>query len=156
MPYQCLQKCGDILVAASGSCIDSLSLDDNGSILSCWKCPTTNESKKTEAISQNACSKLIIQTSGTSSEDVVSGSSPPAKRRKLSGAEDVGDNSTDQSGKKNINNRSSAVGSGLDAPAIVALNATKDGQHVVAVTGDKSIRVFQRDGAGNLRQISQR
>jgi len=44
-----------------------------------------------------------------------------------------------------------------EAPAVIALASTRRGDHVIVVTGeDKSIRVFEHDGRGQLRQISQR
>lgn len=99
---------------------------------------------------------------------------PPAKKRKLS-SENIeaknGETSAStpntkqeqQDGKKKKqkqNNRSEAVASGLQAPAVIALAATKDGKHVIAVTGeDKSIRVFEsieEGGSHKLQQLSQR
>ena len=89
-------------------------------------------------------------------------SSPPAKRRKLSAARDLQEPS-EKNGteKKKVNNRSDAVASGLQAPAIIALAVTTRGKHVIAVTGeDKSIRVFENvfepDGKHQLRYVSQR
>jgi hypothetical protein len=41
-PYQCLQMCGSVLLAATSSRVDSFSIDD-GSRLSSWTCPTSLE-----------------------------------------------------------------------------------------------------------------
>jgi tRNA (guanine-N(7)-)-methyltransferase subunit TRM82 len=89
-------------------------------------------------------------------ENVIDEGLPPVKRRKLSGAEDQ-----EKNGRKKANNRSDAVTSGLESPAVISLAVTKEGRHVVAVTGeDKSIRVFEsifaKDGKHQLRHLSRR
>ena len=147
MPYQCLQKCGNILIAARGSSIYSFNLEDR-SLLSSWKCPTAFQDLK------------INETTKPPSTDVVIESSPsPAKKRKLSATEDS-QKSVESPGTKKTNNRADAVASGLEAPAVIALAVTGD-KHVVAVTGeDKTIRVFENvfkeDGKQYLKHISQR
>ena len=142
MPYQRLQRSGNILIAARGSSIDSFSLED-GSLLSTW---TNTPPAKSEP--------PIPKTEPTTA------STPPAKRRKISPGEEedekVEEKTEDipkpQNGsappgkkdKKKQNNRSDAVASGLESPAIIALSVTKDGKYVIAVTAeDKSIRVFE-------------
>jgi tRNA (guanine-N(7)-)-methyltransferase subunit TRM82 len=158
-PYQCLQKCGSILIGARGSSIDSFSLHD-GSLLSTWKCPPTHGSINGTG---KATAKTTKQNSEASSVDtVLEKSSHPTKRRKLSAGDDEAKINAKE-GEKKVNNRLDAVASGLRAPAVTALAATKDGRHVIAVTGeDKSIRVFEnafeRNGAPKqqLRQLSQR
>lgn len=152
MPYHCLQQCGDILVAARGSSIDLFSLQD-GSLLSTWDCPNSE-----------GCDRPDRRDSVEQSEDIkLATSPPPAKRRRLS--EDKGNVHAEEqeNGKRRPNHRSKAVFSGLLAPAVIALGATKKGRHVIAVTGeDKSIRVFEvvseSNGSGKqeLRQLSQR
>ena len=150
MPYQCLQRCGEFLIAARGSSIDSFSLEDH-TLLSTW--PKASHSAEN--------SKKKAKASYEESVDIVLGSTePPAKRRKLTIAEET-PKRDGQNGKKKQNNRSDAVSSGLQAPAIVTLAATGNGKHVIAVTGeDKSIRVFANvhdaDGKHTLQQISQR
>jgi tRNA (guanine-N(7)-)-methyltransferase subunit TRM82 len=155
MPYQCLKQCGTILIAARGSSIDSFSLDDH-SLLSTWKCSSSQQPN----ISPETSKKLTPQNSESSVDIVLSSADPPAKRRKLSNAGDS-QKPNEKNGKKKANNRSDAVSSGLQAPAVIALAATKGGEHVIAVTGeDKSIRVFENifeaDGKHKLRHISQR
>ncbi|KAK0118877.1 tRNA (guanine-N(7)-)-methyltransferase non-catalytic subunit trm82 [Cadophora gregata f. sp. sojae] len=175
MPYQCMETCGNILVAARGSSIDSFSLE-NGSLLSTWTCPASSDTTQTEKASASE-----IQKKAASLEPVVptgevdaGEDGPPAKKRKLSSGiieetnEDDSSLTPDtkqeqQDGKKKKpkhNNRSEAIASGLQAPAVIALAATKDGKHVIAVTGeDKSIRVFEsleEGGSQRLQQLSQR
>jgi tRNA (guanine-N(7)-)-methyltransferase subunit TRM82 len=163
MPYRCLERCGKVLIAARGSSIDLFNLDD-GSLLSTWKCPSAQKPKRTE---QGTTSPLVEQVSNhletPKSEDIVlHSSSPLAKKRKLSAAgEDAARNSSKRQGKKEANDRSDAVVSGLEAPALIALAVTRNGQHVVAVTAEeKSIRVFENviegDGKQCLKQLSQR
>lgn len=173
MPYQCMVKCGNILVAARGSSIDSFNIH-NGSLLSTWNCPASQEGKEQsapkEAPKKADSSSLIPSTGEASVED----SAPPAKKRKLSNEPEAEEEEQstpkdqepevkdgkkkDKKPKQNI--RSVAVNSGLQAPAVIALAATKDGRHVIAVTGeDKSIRVFEsveENGTQRLQQISQR
>jgi tRNA (guanine-N(7)-)-methyltransferase subunit TRM82 len=106
--------------------------------------------------------KLITQNSEVPVDAVRDPSSPPVKRRKLSAARDPQEpNEKNGNGKKKVNNRSDAVASGLQAPAIIALAVTTRSKHVIAVTGeDKSIRVFESvfesDGKHQLRHVSQR
>jgi tRNA (guanine-N(7)-)-methyltransferase subunit TRM82 len=43
------------------------------------------------------------------------------------------------------------------APSFTALKSTRDGSHMIAFTGDdKSIHVFNHDGKGELKHLSQR
>jgi tRNA (guanine-N(7)-)-methyltransferase subunit TRM82 len=161
MPYQCLAKCGKVLIAARGSSIDSFNLED-GSLLSTWKCLATQKSKTSEQVVSNRLVETPELTA--SSEDVVlHSSSPPAKRRKLfATGEDATPNSSEKQGKKkDAAAAAAAVVGGLEAaPAVIALTVTANGQHVIAVTEDKSIRVFENliegNGKQSLKQLSQR
>lgn len=164
--------CGNVLVAARGSSIDSFNVE-TGSLLSTWTCPASQEAKKeippTVATPKEETPSPATPAEGESAE--VDG--PPAKKRKLSSEnveakkEDTSKSKTNpeqQDGKKQKrqkqNNRSEAVTSGLQAPAVIALAATQDGRHVIAVTGeDKSIRVFEsisENGSHRLNHLSQR
>ncbi len=140
--------------------------------MSTWSCPASQEGKEKEAPKE--VHKEATSLSSPVGEANVENSTPPAKKRKLSSEPEVKErgNSTPKDpepetkvGKKKEkqpkqNNRSIAVNSGLQAPAVIALAATKDGRHVIAVTGeDKSIRVFENveeNGAQRIQQISQR
>lgn len=110
---------------------------------------------------QSAAPKAPLPAAELSSVDMGEVCTPPAKKRKLSNetTEDVKPNVKDNSRKKQ-NVRSSAVASGLEAPAVILLAVTKGKGHVIAVTGeDKCIRVFENaveDGTNRLLQISQR
>lgn len=161
MPYQCIKRCGKVLVAARGSSIDTFN-PENGYLLSTWNAFPTQDPNL--ALSEKAPNHLETQKS-ESSADTVTENSPPAKRRKLSAGEEDSPAAEpnqkngmkkDGKGSKKGNRRSDAVASGLETPAVILLEATRDGRHVIAVTGeDKSIRVFQQD-EGYLKQLSQR
>jgi len=158
IPYQCLKTCGDFLVAAKGSSIGSFNLKD-GSLHSTWKCLATEGSKGTS--NGEDAHALAPETSDSSSVNIArKESSPPAKRRRLSDAEqDEAKDTRPSTGKKKVNNRAPGV-STAGAPSIIALAVTRDAKHVIAVTGeDKSIRVLEWDdvekGVG-LREISKR
>ncbi|KUJ22247.1 uncharacterized protein LY89DRAFT_714084 [Mollisia scopiformis] len=163
MPYQCMTRCGDILVAARGSSIDLFKLQD-GSLLSTWNC--SNHDNQNGKVSDGGGADLTTmlvttQTSESSSVEIaLDAASPPAKKRKLSHSEQSPNQTEPKNGKKKQNNRSAAVASGLEAPAVTVLASTTDRKHVVAVTGeDKSIRVFEivtTDGVHILKQLSQR
>jgi tRNA (guanine-N(7)-)-methyltransferase subunit TRM82 len=156
MPYQCIVQCGNLLIGARGSSIDSFR---DGSLLSTWKCPHTQAAGNTKP-SPEVTTKVATQISEASSVEVTTDSAPPAKKRKLSTSEPVEAKPVSKERKEKQNNRSDAVLSGLEAPAVIALAVTTDSHHVIAVTGeDKSIRVFenvQGDGVHRLKQLSQR
>ena len=154
MPYQCLKKCGDLLIAARGSSIDSFSLE-NRSLVSTWKCPSTQEAQANAPVQEEE----VVASLSAAVDVATEQSTPPAKRRKLSVSEEPEKSS--QKNGKGKNHRSDALSTGLEAPAVIALTATKGGQHVIAVTGeDKSIRVFEnllkQDSKHELKQLSQR
>ncbi|QSZ29918.1 hypothetical protein DSL72_004436 [Monilinia vaccinii-corymbosi] len=166
-PYQCLKQCGNYLVAARGSSIDTFDIKD-GSYLSTWKSPvpapvpvpepesmsvskTTGEDTQTKSQEQNP---------EPSTPDVtLEPSSPPAKRRKLSIGEGAEEKTVVvQQVKKKAKNNSSAKT--IEPSPITVLTITRDLKHVIAVTGeDKTIRVLKWEdttsGKG-LKQISDR
>ncbi|KAI9642198.1 tRNA (guanine-N(7)-)-methyltransferase non-catalytic subunit trm82 [Ciborinia camelliae] len=157
-PYQCLKQCGNYLVAARGSSIDTFDIKD-GSYLSTWKSPvpeSTNGSKKT---GEETHVKNEEQDSGTANPDIkLESSTPPAKRRKLSVGEETEDKTVvvQQPKKKAKNNPSPKA---LEPSPITALTITRDLQHVITVTGeDKTIRVLAwEDTVGKcLKQLSDR
>jgi tRNA (guanine-N(7)-)-methyltransferase subunit TRM82 len=162
VPYQCLQRSDNILIAAAGSRIDLFSLED-GSLLSTWKCPPLQGSQHgTPAVREaTPTPKVVPHRSDSSCVDVtVDRSSPPAKKRKLSNSRIDEPTSNSCQEKKKKQPRSDAVASGLDAPAVILLAVTKAANHVIAVTGqDKCIRVFENvieGGVHRLKQISAR
>jgi tRNA (guanine-N(7)-)-methyltransferase subunit TRM82 len=143
--YQCLQTCGDVLIAASGSRLDSFSTKD-GSLLSSW---TAEHGQNGSGAPVEADHKQdVVVNVDQSAEGVDSQSSRPAKRRRLS---------NDAEDKQTANGAPQATASPASNPRFSALAATSDGRHVIAVTmGDKTIRVFEHDGQGRLGCLSQR
>ena len=158
IPYQCLKKCGNLLIAARGSSIDTFNLESR-SLVSTWKCPPTQESTQ-----EPDSSAPVQEADGTTNSSgaiatAAEQSTPPAKRRKLSVSEEPG--KSKPKNNKGKNHRSDILSAGSEAPAVIALTSTREGRHVIAVTGeDKSIRVFestyQWDAKHELKQLSQR
>lgn len=160
-PYQCLKQCGNYLIAARGSSIDTFDIKD-GSYISTWKSPVPEnktESKATEEESKVQSEEQKPETSTASTADVIpETSTPPAKRRKLSVSDEAGEKTVvvQQLKKKAKNNASPKI---LEPSPITALTITRDLKHVIAVTGeDKTIRVLTwEDTVGKgLKQISDR
>jgi tRNA (guanine-N(7)-)-methyltransferase subunit TRM82 len=156
MPYQCMVQCGNLLIAARGSSIDSFR---DGSLLSTWKCPSIEIAGHSKP-SPEVTTKLATQNSEASPIEIITDSAPPTKKRRLSSSEPVVASKVSKEKNKRQNNRSDAVLSGLEAPAVIALAITTDYRHVIVVTGeDKSIRVFentQEDGVHELKELNQR
>lgn len=142
IPYQVLKACGSVVFAARGSDIHSL----NSSLehISTWKYPVKQENESSGPV-------LEIQEP-PEVEEAQESPAPegrPVKRRKL------------QNGQQGKSNGQAKAKSGpqkaIERPFIQGLYATTDGRHLVAITGsDKTIWVFEHDGAGNLTQLSQR
>jgi tRNA (guanine-N(7)-)-methyltransferase subunit TRM82 len=156
VPYQCLQRSGNILIAAAGSRIDLFSLED-GSLLSTWKCPPPQGSQNGAPVVREATPKVVPQKSDASNVDVaVNTSSPPAKKRKLSNSRIDEQKSNSCQEKKKKQPRSDTVASGLDVPTVILLAVTKGESHVIAVTGeDKGIRVFENVIEGGVHRLNQ-
>jgi tRNA (guanine-N(7)-)-methyltransferase subunit TRM82 len=162
IPYQCLKKYETTLIAARGSSIDLFNLEDH-LLLSTWKCPSEPEPEPGFSLSVPETSMKPAPQESKSNADIISNtdaSTPQAKRRKLSNAAHS-PKTSETNGQRKANNRSDAVASGLQAPAVIALAVARGGKHVIAVTGeDKSIRVFEDvsgpNGGHQLQQISQR
>lgn len=157
LPYQCLQKCGSVLLAATSHNLDSFDIE-NGSRLFTWTCPTSlDEEDVEEALLTGRSGK---GESGKSSKyhqaNTGLNSEPPAKKRRLSDPTDTGETLAVKSTGHKLKQQNVASDR-QGAPTIIALTSKRGGEHVIAVTGeDKSIRVFEHDGRGKLRHISQR
>jgi tRNA (guanine-N(7)-)-methyltransferase subunit TRM82 len=156
LPYQCVQKCGGVFVAATVSRIDTFDIE-NGSWLSSWNCPAAPIDKyKTEDKTEDDGRIVEAPAQSDFPDSNILESGPPPKKRRLS----AGDNAKETTTSKANGHNPKAIAAAKQrqrAPAIVTLKCTKDGNHVIAVTGeDKSIRVLEHDGKGQLRQLSQR
>lgn len=177
MPYQCLEKCGEYLVAARDSSIDLLHLG-NGEYISTWSCPLTQVPSKGKSVSAESSKKHEAKELSLV-EDEVDASAPPAKRRKIETEDEkkpeeraekksepkadqkVKPKANENGGKKQKqNHRTDSIANGPEPPSVIALAVSKNAQHVVAITGeDKCIRVFEvitKDGKAILNHVSQR
>ncbi|KAK3337144.1 hypothetical protein B0T19DRAFT_411641 [Cercophora scortea] len=155
LPYSVLKVCGDIVFAARGG--DIYSFTTGLEYISAWKYPV----------------KQANAPSGLSSEPAASPAPecPPAKRRRVEpedgsapAAQAAEPETTEAKNKKpqqqqqqQQKRKTGHQKHTVELPIIQGLYTTTDGRHVVAITGsDKTIWVFEHDGAGNLKQLSQR
>ncbi|KAF3074708.1 hypothetical protein CFAM422_002899 [Trichoderma lentiforme] len=180
IPYNKVHIHGQILFAARGGAIHTFNLTD-GSHISSWKHPDADKvAQSIKAINEakaEAALTIEAETPATESDG------PPAKRQKLEGdsegasvnAEEASAPTTAQDEKpqaghfdgrgkkgkgkaaKDFDNGKTRFARVPDRPVITHLTSTPDGSHVVAITGhDKIIWVFEHDGNGQLKQLSQR
>lgn len=89
---------------------------------------------------------------------------PPSKRRRVGSDggddEEMGNDAVDEAripeaeSKEKVKEKDPKH---QERPFLHALSVTPDGRHLVALTGsDKTIWVFERDGSGHLKLLSQR
>ncbi|RDA94388.1 hypothetical protein CP533_2241 [Ophiocordyceps camponoti-saundersi (nom. inval.)] len=145
IPYNRLHARGDVLFAARSGRIHSFSLKD-GKHISTWQHPDH-------------------KTAQRDSEP------PPAKRQRRDDNDDVDDDVEDgtsarieegdvaKGGEKTKSGSANGrpVARVPDRAVVTQLTSSLDGRYVVAVSGhDKIIWVFEHDGKGNLKQLSQR
>ncbi|KAK1978048.1 WD repeat domain-containing protein [Colletotrichum cereale] len=77
------------------------------------------------------------------------------KRDRRKGSKQVRRSNRD--GQQQQNNRGGAFARVPDYPVITIMTTTSDGSHLLAISGhDKSLWVFEHDGKGNLKELSQR
>lgn len=176
IPYHGLLVSGDVLLAARGCNLHTFSIKD-GSHLFTWKYPSLRKDERSDATParENGSSVPTPMSCDAENPDGEDGDSgPPPKRRKVENSEEVEQEEPDQEmgqegdekhpsrrskrrAKKKKSQALHPIQRPAEPPMIQCLTATTDGKHVVAVTGsDKTIWVFEHDGAGNLVQLSQR
>ncbi|KAH8890961.1 hypothetical protein GQ53DRAFT_806917 [Thozetella sp. PMI_491] len=142
LPYHLLQVAGEVILAAQGANI--ISFNAEGSHLSTWTHPTQASQTADEPPSKRRKVETVQEGSQDDDANAVDGQptggpGQPGKKRKR--------------GKKGEGQKQDGEGS----PIIQVLIATPDGSHIVALTGaDKTIWVFQHDGAGHLNLLSSR
>lgn len=159
-PYQCLEVAGNFLVAASGHELHTFNLE-TGDQVSTWACPAPiTDSKLSKSATETE--KVVLNITPESEENAEAGpDDPPAKRRKISDNEKKEVQEEENAVESKSNGRTKAkqlrpATDGSVAPNFNALASTKDGRHVIGVTGeDKSVRVFEHEN-GVLKQISER
>lgn len=173
-PFHGVQVCGNVLFATGAGNIHSFNLAD-GSHVSCWKYPLDPKDQK---------ARLAIDVSETSTpaseqQDEQKEQEPPSKRVRLDESEAGAGNDeapvratttetpseeapkkgTGKKNKKNDNKTPSSWSSWAqpsDRPMVIIMAATADASHLVAVTSDKSVWVFEHNGQGELVQLSRR
>ncbi|KJZ76711.1 hypothetical protein HIM_04047 [Hirsutella minnesotensis 3608] len=171
IPYNRLHAKGDVLFAARGGSIHSFSLLD-GKHISTWQHP---DATKVAAASDDARdvdeseppAKRQKMGDGKDLKVPPAGdadATPAAETPATDGdaAQNEGDSGSKANDKKNKKKNKSdrerqQLGRVPDRPVITELTSTADGRHVLAVSGhDKIIWVFEHDGQGGLKAISQR
>ncbi|KAL2123254.1 hypothetical protein VTJ04DRAFT_3709 [Mycothermus thermophilus] len=147
-PYHLLKVCGGIVFAAQGSNIHSF--NSAFEHISTWKYPMQHGANESANPVEEA-------------QDSPAPEGPPAKRRRVEGDDkDAAENGNAKQQPSNGQSKAGKKGAQYDNPSnerpfLQGLYATSDGRHLIAITGcDKTIWVFEHDGAGHLKQLSQR
>ncbi|KAI1416036.1 hypothetical protein F5Y13DRAFT_141340 [Hypoxylon sp. FL1857] len=163
LPYQCLTRLGQssILCAAKGTSIHTFDLDSGASFLSSWTHPATKKVENSEAQERE------IGREGQDLNEQESGQRPSKKRKLDSDGNPNVEEQNSQADTKAV--EAAANGNGKNKqkaeprgqqpefPFVSLVAATEDGSYVVAVTGqDKTLWVFEHDGKGTLKELSQR
>ncbi|KAL2270130.1 hypothetical protein VTJ83DRAFT_2314 [Remersonia thermophila] len=145
-PYHLVKACGGIVFAAQGS--DIHSFNSRLEHVSTWTYPHQHAAEATRPAEE--------------AQDSPAPEGPPAKRRRVEDGDDAtAPNGHGQQPSSNGQPRGSKAAQ-YDNPAnerafLQGLYATADGRHLIAITGcDKTIWVFEHDGAGHLKELSRR
>ncbi|KAH6646422.1 hypothetical protein BKA67DRAFT_102996 [Truncatella angustata] len=167
LPYQCVAALGQsgIVAAARGTSIFTFGAD--GSVLSSWEHPATqHQATAADNATENGADGAVKADQGETSS--------PTKRRKIEteagvqavtadtqegkvSAEGDAKGSDQIKAKKGRRSTKPSDYKGQEQPHVIMLRATQEGSHLIAVTGtDKAIWVFQHDGQGQLKELSQR
>ena len=181
LPYHVLKVCDGIVFAARGSNIHSF--DSNFEPISVWKYPVkqqeTNAEKaaiETPAPTVEAAEESPVPEGPPAKKRKVEDGEVVAVTEKSKEETTEGQTETKTEGgltqhQKEVNRRSRRQKqkqkteggwaknnkAALEKPFVQGLYLTTDSRHLVAITGsDKTIWVFEHDGAGNLKQLSQR
>ncbi|KAI8965962.1 hypothetical protein F5Y11DRAFT_310954 [Daldinia sp. FL1419] len=171
LPYQYLSRLGQssILCAAKGGSIHTFDLDAGNSFLSSWTHPTKKKPSSREPQAQEKSEEDREDQEDRELDEQESGQRP-AKKRKLNEdkkpSAEEGDNQADTKaaeeeaeangdGKKKP--KSDPRVQGPEIPFVALMTSTEDGKYLVAVSGqDKTVWVFEHDGKGFLKELSQR
>ncbi|KAG6016347.1 hypothetical protein E4U43_003874 [Claviceps pusilla] len=184
VPYNRVQTTRNILFATRGGKIHSFNLSD-GKHLSTWQHPDVEKLANNPAPQKGPKPQDDESTAAlAASEAGAEASEPPAKRQKtttqsgdananatsenaeLQKTEDSCAKTSANQGKRKGKKQSKGPSHGgnsrmgkavVDRPIITLMTCTKDGSHLIAVSGhDKAVWVFEHDGQGALTQLSQR
>ncbi|KAK4226127.1 hypothetical protein QBC38DRAFT_500652 [Podospora fimiseda] len=157
VPYHLLKACGGIVFASQGT--DIHSFGSNLEHISTWKYPLQVKSTETTAEKPAATTEPTAEVSASPTPE-----GPPAKRRRTEETkeetpkdQDATEEAAAAAPVKKGRFHRSPVQVANERPFINCLIATTDGRHLILTTGsDKTIWVLEHDGAGNLKQLSQR
>ncbi|RWA11395.1 hypothetical protein EKO27_g3697 [Xylaria grammica] len=154
LPFQYLSRLGrgTLFCAAKGCSIQTFDLTASPQFLFSWTHPSLKQAEETHE-------GLV--------EGEQRGQPPPSKRRKLSsndidsivGIDDKQKTPDTPAGEKKSQKKGKTKWTPPkpELPFVVLLTATKDGSHVIAITGqDKILWVFEHDGKGLLKEVSRR
>ncbi|KAK9776970.1 hypothetical protein SCAR479_06371 [Seiridium cardinale] len=165
LPYQCVTALGQtgMIVAARGTIVFTFGVE--GSLLASWEHPATQRKPLSGGnVTEDGATEIIGDDEGSS----------PAKKRKVETSDGVHavvaasrDEQEPAQGEANGNDQKKTKKGrhatrpsdykGQDQPYVNILRTTSNGSHVVAVTAaDKAVWVFEHDGRGQLKQLSQR
>jgi tRNA (guanine-N(7)-)-methyltransferase subunit TRM82 len=163
LPYQSLTALGPdgIVCAARGSIIFTFAA--NGSLLSSWEHPATQRAPNPAVeVPENGAADSVGETETAT---------PPPKRRRVdpestenataketTEEQPEGDDAKANGKKKPVKKgRSKPDFSSQEKPYVNIMKATHSGSHLIAMTGmDKNVWVFEHDGKGQLKEVSQR
>ena len=170
IPYNEVHAVGDLLFAARGGKIHTFSLID-GSFISTWKHPDLTKSTGDDISSDAVNAEQDTPMPAAENE-------PPLKRQRIDeGGSDGknGDaeqveteaqgNNNEQPNKPKGKSKKPKAGSGTasriprpsEMPVVAHITSAQDGKYVLAITShDKAIWVFENNGSGHLKQLSQR
>ncbi|KAM7206667.1 WD40-repeat-containing domain protein [Rhypophila sp. PSN 637] len=151
LPYHILKACGGIVFAARAGSIYSFNSDLE--YISAWEYPVQQQQQtKGQEASATDKQKESSATDG-----------PPPKRRKVESSQEAvpsngsGDAEGAGASETKLKKKGKVYTTSTDRAFVQGLYSTTDGRHLVAITGsDKTIRVFEHDGAGNLKLLSER
>lgn len=165
LPYQCVAALGQdgVVAAARGTCV--FTFGAAGSLVSSWEHPATQRKVPSNADVKEDDHSQAVEEDGAASPSkkrkVETGAgvqAVPADTKEEQAVAQGGAKGNDQ--KKTRRGRNSTKPSdlgGLEQPYISLLKTTSTGSHLIAVTGtDKAVWVFEHDGKGQLKELSQR
>lgn len=180
LPYHVLKVCDGIVFAARGSSIHSF--DSSFNPISVWKYPVKQQETNGEKAESETPAPTVEAEESPAPEGppakkrkvedgevaaVTEESKEESKEETTEGqTETKTEGQTQEVNRRSRRQKQKQKTEGgwaknnkavLEKPFVQGMYLTTDGRHLVAITGsDKTIWVFEHDGAGNLKQLSQR
>jgi tRNA (guanine-N(7)-)-methyltransferase subunit TRM82 len=183
-PFQCISPLGKgtLFCAAKGYTIQTFDISADSQHLFSWNHPSTGHDEngdirkethegmaaEEQTGQQSPAKRRKLDSDAEHNAEAEDGQHSPSKRRKLdsddgfNGATEDGQGAPDapatgEKGKKQKKIKAKGAPPKTDLPFVILLTATENGSHVIAVTGqDKTLWVFEHDGKGLLKELSQR